>query len=343
MRRTSAIVAAGLSTTLLAACSSSGGSGGGGGGNTTSSVTPPGATVVTPPIVTPPTGTTTTPPPTARPTGGTTVQNTLASGAIVLVDPDQTAAIEGTRMGCCRAATAPEMQVRNNFLGGLDVSIKGELFYLKSADANADSASWSQTIPHNGTRRQTLTLWNAGKGGRNGLFQEEEGQRYHKVLGFHHADGYGNTVHGHSIIGEATSTQNMGLLSRQASYNGYYYANVSPASGGGVRNGSYVTGQMDMTADFDMGTVSGSANDVLVRNPGSLGAIDYGDTMTFAGTIAGSDIQGQMTSSLNALNGAEMDGAFYGNGAQEAAGAISNDGAWGAADGYFTVADPTAN
>lgn len=319
-----------LALSTMAGCSSSGGA----------AATSSAATSPTPPVVIPPTGGGTTPAP-ARGTGGTTVASAMNNGAILLVDNDKTASIEGHRLGGQTAAGGQDLQIRNNFLGGVDISIGGEIFYLKDADANADTSSWSQKL-RDGSGNQTLTFWNAGKGGREGLFQNEDGQKYHKIVGFHHTDATGSTKQGHAIVGTPTSRTYMDRLSRQVDYTGYYYANVNPTMMTAGAEAAYVTGELKMVADFDEGTVKGTAKEVLVRRPGSLGAINYGDRMTFDGFISGANIQGEVNSTYIGLDGAEVDGAFYGNGAQEAAGVISGTSATGVTEGYFTVYDPKA-
>lgn len=315
------------STLSLGAC----GGGGASGGATGASVPSGTAVGVTTKPATASTSTS------SRPTG-VTVQQAMESGTIFIGQnlSTQVAAASG---GNYQQSSLSSFQARNNFLGGVDISLDGEIFYLKKADFGADATSWSQTVG-TGKNARTLAIWNAGKGERPGLTTTQEGQKYHKIVGYHYIGADGENKRGHSIIGAPTPASNLSKLPRQISYDGYYVAKAIKSGASGT--GADIKGSLALTADFDRGTVQGRAREVLVKYQGSLGAINYGHTMSMSGSISGATYSGSVSSSLQQMNGAAVNGAFFGAGAQETAGTLTNSAVGTVTEGFFTATDPKA-
>lgn len=297
-------------------------SGSGGGSN---------AAAVPAPVVTNPAAPTQTP----SPKGGVTVAQRMGQGQIIVGHSVNAVAVESPNGNIpWKASQLEAFQIRNNFVGGVDVSINGKIFYLKTADQQNDGTSWSQSS--GGATPTVLALWNAGKGNREGLTSNQEGQFYHKIVGFHLIEPSGKNTRGHVIVGEQTPVANLSAIERKATYNGYYVTNAYGADPA-VTGTTSIKGGLQITADFDAGTVQGTATEVLVEAPGSLGPINFGNTMSFNGTMTGARYTGTMTSSQRNLSNATVNGAFYGAGAEETAGTIANTQAEAVTEGFFTA------
>lgn len=265
---------------------------------------------------------------------GPTIASTLDQGAIIVSDRDATTALRTIDGSNTASVGAPaSVQVRKNFVGGVDVSIEGDVVSLQDKHTGADATSWSRS-----GSGYSLALWNAGRGGRDGLFRNEQGQKYHKIIGYRHFDKSNDMLtRGHAIIGNQTSNAAMAKLTREIDYEGYFYANTAPAASPTEAKTGSIVGGLRMTADFDKGTVVGRSRTFEAKNPGDLGHLPTGDTMKFNGTISGSSYAGNINSTNAQLNGAAVNGAFYGAGAQETAGIISGQNASGTTEGYFTA------
>lgn len=225
------------------------------------------------------------------------------------------------------------LQIKNNYLGGVDVSIDGEAFYLKSGEREGDGRAWQQRTGVNETYKG-LTLWNAGKGGQDGLFEDAEGQVYHKIVGYDYGKGTSKRMRGHAILGEKTPVANMAKLPRQASYDGYFVLKSDP---------TVLNGGLTIKADFNKGTVNGSVAEVIITHPRALAPIASGSGMTFSGNITGATYTATSSSGVPALEGATVKGAFFGAGAQETAGTITNQvPGTNPVEGFFSAADPSA-
>lgn len=305
-----------ISTTALAGCSSSGG---GAAALTSATGTATGGGIA----------------PTVRPTGAT-ISSILDQGTIKVSNHNATTALRTFgRNGSTTVGAPANVQVRKNFIGGVDVSIEGDVVSLRGTDATSDTTSWNRTGPG-----YSLALWNAGRGGRDGLFRDEEGQVFHKILGYRHSDTRGSMVtRGHTIIGNQTSVGAMGNLPRTLTYDGYFYANTVPGANPSQANTGRSLGGLRVIANFDNGTVAGRSTSFQTENPGDLGPTASGDTLRFTGQIRGSSYRGNIASTNAYMNGATVNGAFYGAGAQETAGTISGQNGIGFTEGYFTASD----
>lgn len=313
------VLGIGLLASTLAACGSGGGS--------------------VPSVVTPVTGTTPAPTTTnkIRATGETIAQR-IESGQIAQAGSKNSTGIQLRPSDKSIQVVAPsKFQVRNNYVGGLDVSVEGDIVNLTETEIKPDLNSWGKTASG-----YSLALWNAGRGGREGLFRDEEGQKFHKIIGYRHQDTKTKALTlGHSIIGVQTPASAMKTLPRKIQYDGYFFANAMPGASPNERDAIGNVGGLRIDANFDTQKVVGKSTSFDVKGPTDLGAIASGDTMRFNGTISGTSYTGNIVSSQAQLNGAAIEGQFYGAGAQETAGVIRGQNAAGAVQGFFTASDST--
>lgn len=281
--------------------------------------------------------TTTTPNNKIRPTGQTIAQR-IEAGEIIQATSRNSTAIQIQQSGnLVEVVAPPKFQVRNNYVGGLDVSVEGDIVNLTKTEIKPDLNSWGKTASG-----YSLALWNAGRGGREGLFQDEEGQKFHKIIGYRHEDTSSKTLTlGHSIIGVQTPVSAMKTLPRKIQYDGYFFASAMPGASPKERDAIGTVGGLRIDANFDTQRVVGTSTSFDVKGPTDLGAIASGDTMKFNGTISGTSYTGNIVSSQAQLDGAAIQGQFYGAGAQETAGVIRGQNAAGAVQGFFTGSDST--
>lgn len=269
---------------------------------------------------------------------GETIAEYLKAGKIAQADSKSATGIQirGSD-GSALAAAPATFQVRNNYVGGLDVSVQGDIINLTQTEVKPDLNSWGKS----GTG-YSLALWNAGRGGREGLFRDEEGQVYHKIIGYRHDDTKDDVLTlGHSIIGIKTAASALPNLPRTIRYDGYFFANAMPGATPQERDTVGTVGGLRIDANFDTETVSGSSTSFDVKRPTDLGSLPSGDTLRFTGNINGTAYTGNIVSSQPQLNGATINGQFYGASAQETAGVIIGQNASGSTQGFFTATDTT--
>jgi C-lobe and N-lobe beta barrels of Tf-binding protein B len=241
----------------------------------------------------------------------------------------------------------PGATILKNIRGGYDVTIAGKTTSFGTSDQKGALDSWEQAQKDpagNGTV-YSMALWNAGKGNRAGIETEENGQTFHKILGYYVFDntGTGTRERGHFIVGNTTDPLRMALKTKTATYNGYFYTNVSPTTGTPPDQAMAVTGGLRMVADFDANTIQGQSTTFAIRQAGASDFNPAGYTLTLQpATINGNSFSGQMSSGYVFMNGAYT-GQFYGGNAQEAAGVLTGTNGVGLTEGFFTaVADPVA-
>jgi hypothetical protein len=244
--------------------------------------------------------------------------------------------------------------VKQNIAGGYDVYLFGErtspgqTFSFGYDDVKPGGDSWERAFKDPaGKTLYTVALWNAGKGGKDGVGNDQNGQTFHKILGYYAFD---NTTQdrnrGHVVFGNQTDPLAVDLKTKKATYDGYFYANISPAGGPPIDQSMAVNGGLRLTADFDANTISGQSTSFGVRNAGSSTFATRSDTVTFMpatirsganyGAEPGTMFSGQMTSSFAYMNGTYI-GTFYGGNAQEAAGTIVGTNSGGLTEGFFTT------
>lgn len=274
---------------------------------------------------------------TIRPTGQT-IAESIESGQIALADDQTSTGIQiNEDDNSVRVVAPPKFQVRNNYVGGLDVSVEGDIIALTGADTQSDLNSWGKS-----GRGYSLALWNAGKGGREGLFRDEEGQKFHKIIGYRHQDTRADMLTlGHSVIGVETPDSAMDNMPREVQYDGYFFANALPGATPGESDAVNTVGGLRIDADFETNTLVGRSTSFEVKGPTDLGAIATDDRLRFTGNISGTSYTGNISSSQAQLNGAAINGQFYGAGAQETAGIIRGQNAAGSAQGFFSASDNT--
>lgn len=231
--------------------------------------------------------------------------------------------------------------IRKNVLGAYDVTVAGKTTSLTYQDKRTDSTSWEQTqrSPTNDIV-YSLALWSAGKGGRDGLLTDENGQTFHKVLGYNVINnaGTGTRERGHFVVGNPTDPLvQMPLKTKTATYDGYFYVNILPSSGAVVENNMTASGGLTMVADFDKKTMSGQSTSFQVRDAGDYSPTTQNYDVVFKeGQITGNSFVGTVESTLSNMNGS-YSGQFYGGNAQEAAGVINGAGGGSLTEGFFSV------
>jgi C-lobe and N-lobe beta barrels of Tf-binding protein B len=241
----------------------------------------------------------------------------------------------------------PGATILKNIRGGYDVTIAGKTTSFGTSDQKGAPDAWEQAQkdPSGNGTIYSMALWNAGKGNRAGIETEENGQTFHKILGYYVFDntGTGTRERGHFIVGNATDPLRMALKNRTATYNGYFYTNVSPTGGPPPDQAMAVTGGLRMVADFDANTIQGQSTTFAVRQAGASDFVPASFTLQLQpATINGNSFSGQMTSGYMFMNGAYT-GQFYGGNAQETAGVLTGTNAPGLTEGFFTaVAEPAA-
>jgi C-lobe and N-lobe beta barrels of Tf-binding protein B len=232
-------------------------------------------------------------------------------------------------------------KIQKNLSGGYDVTIAGKTTSFGYADEKPSPDAWEQKQldPAGNGIVYSMALWNAGKGNRPGVETEENGQTFHKILGYYVFDntGTGTRERGHFIVGNATDPLRMGLKTRTATYNGYFYTNVTPVNGTPPSQAMAATGGLKMTADFDTDTMSGQSTSFQLRQPGAPDFVNQNYTVWLkSSTITGNTFDGQMDSNFAYMNGT-YSGQFYGGNAQEAAGVLVGSNSVGLTEGFFTV------
>lgn len=175
------------------------------------------------------------------------------------------------------------------------------------------------------------------------------GQGYAEVFGYQTnqvTDDGGYNIAGFSVVGAETRDSDLAAIPT-ATYSGRGRLNVRPQTGfeSNGESRTRVRGDLNMTANFGAGTISGRLENLTVQDPGAdrvdqIGAIllneSQFDVNGFAGTV--SVDQALSDDGVNLTRGG-YSGAFYGPVAEEVGGVIFgeyvDDGVTNNADGYF--------
>ena len=235
-------------------------------------------------------------------------------------------------------------------VSGSDINAPYASTTLQPSDAVSYSQdSWRQAWTSSSGTKYTMDLWNAGKGHREGLTQDEVGQTYHKILGYYINSENNNgalvqkQMRGHAIIGVATPDGALAARTRTATYDGYFFAHSMDKNGGSLTSPTQVRGGMQLKADFDANTISGRSTSFETQQ-GTGASVTQNKTITLNQTAIGSGgeaalYRGKITSDFAPLNGGDYAGRFFGPNAEETAGIISGDDGSAVAEGYFTAAE----
>ena len=274
-------------------------------------------------------------------TDGPTVGEALKGGAALSAGQYNATRITYDAKTGKSIAARPGATVQKNLRGGYDVTIAGKTTSLGYTDQKPSPDAWEQAQkdPAGNGVVYSMALWNAGKGNRAGIETAENGQTFHKILGYYVFDntGTGSRERGHFIVGDDTDPLRMGLKTKTATYNGYFYANVSPVTGTPPDQAMAATGGLKMTADFDKDTMSGQSTSFQIRDAGAPNFNDQNYTLWLKETtINGNFFSGTMDSNFAYMNGTYT-GQFYGGNAQEAAGVVSGSSNISLTEGFFTV------
>jgi hypothetical protein len=237
----------------------------------------------------------------------------------------------------------PGTTLQKNVLGGYDFTMNGKTTSFGYADQKQSPDAWEKIIKNpQGNAVYSLTLWNAGKGQRAGLETPENGQTFHKVVGYYVFDysGTGTRERGHFIIGNETDPMRMAAKTRTATYDGYFYSNIMPATGTPPDQALAVSGGMKFVADFDADKISGQSTSFNVREAGAPNFNAQNYTLWMKETaINGNFFSGTMDSNYIWMNGT-YSGQFYGGNAQEIAGVMTGVAGSGVNEGFFTGVTP---
>jgi hypothetical protein len=313
----------GVSVLALSAC----GSGGGGTGTTTPTQTFTGNPSIHDPL-----------------TDGPTVGDALKMGRV-----ETASASNGTRLVYDAAtqkttAKTPGMSLQKNVVGGYDFVLNGKMTSFGFADQKPNSTdSWEKTVKNpQGATVYSLALWNAGKGQRAGIETNENGQTFHKIIGYYLFD-YSNPnaptrERGHFIIGSETDLLRMAAKTRTATYDGYFYTNIMPVTGTPPDQALAVSGGMRFVADFDADRVSGQSTSFNIREAGAPDFYASNYTVTMQETaINGNAFSGNVASNYLWLPNGTYSGQFYGGNAQEIAGVMTGTTGVAIHEGFFTA------
>ena len=250
--------------------------------------------------------------------------------------------------------TAGYASVKQNLSGGYDIivlrqrSSPGLNFSVGYADEKSGGDSWEKiTKDLSGKTLYTTTLWNAGKGGIEGLGTDQNGQTFHKILGYFVYDhSKEERNRGHIVFGTETDPSRLDSKTKTATYDGYFYTNVSPTNGLPPEQAMAVTGGLRMVADFDANTISGQSTSFQLRQAGESSFNGQSNTVWLkptsirneasSGANPGVAYSGDLNSDFSYMNG-RYTGNFFGGNAQETAGTFSGENGDGITEGYFTT------
>lgn len=280
-------------------------------------------------------------------TDGPTVGAALENGSALTAGQTSATRITYDAKTKKSVMAAPGATIQKNLRGGYDVTIAGKTTSFGYSDQKPSADAWEQAQQDPGGNGvvYSMALWNAGKGNRAGVATEENGQTFHKILGYYVFDntGTGTRERGHFIVGNATDPLRMGLKTRTATYNGYFYTNITPVNGTPPDQAMAATGGLRMVADFDTNKMSGQSTTFDIRQPGAADFYSTGYTLWLQpADITGNTFTGTMNSNLTYMNGTYT-GNFYGGNAQEAAGVLTGATGISLTEGFFTaVAEPVA-
>jgi hypothetical protein len=278
-------------------------------------------------------------------TDGPTIGQTLRMGTA-----KSAGQYNGTRLVYSAATNTttsmrPGMTLQKNVLGGYDFTMNGNTTSFGYADQKQAPDAWEKVIKNpSGQAVYSLTLWNAGKGARAGVETEENGQTFHKVMGYYLFDysGTGTRERGHFVVGNETDPLRMATKTNTATYDGYFYSNVMPTTGQPPDQALAVSGGLRFVANFDTDTISGQSTTFNVREAGAPNFNPQNYTLWMQETaINGNFFSGQMDSNYIWMNGAYT-GQFYGGNAQEIAGVMTGTAGSGINEGFFTAVTPPA-
>ena len=297
-------------------------------------------------------GTTANPPPTSKNpsivdplTDGPTVGDALKGGTALSAGQYNATRITYDAKSGISGVARPSATIQKNLRGGYDVTIAGKTTSFGYSDQKPSPDAWEQAQkdPSGNGVVYSMALWNAGKGNRLGIETEENGQTFHKILGYYVFDntGTGSRERGHFIVGDDTDPLRMGLKTKTATYNGYFYANISPVKGTPPDQAMAATGGLKMVADFDKKTMSGQSTSFQIRDAGAPNFNPQNYTLWLKeSAINGNFFSGTMDSNFAYMNGTYT-GQFYGGNAQEVAGPLTGSTNISLTEGFFTaVAEP---
>lgn len=248
----------------------------------------------------------------------------------------------------------PIVTVRKNFIGGVDMDFDGRSVSLRDEEAVAGSHnSWLREYG-SGTTQFSLSLWNAGKGGREGLTQNEAGQNYHKIIGYDAISATDGRQRGHIVFGQQSALATVAKLERTATFEGYFNASIVPETLNSASKISSeaeaIAGGIELLADFDNNTISGYSTNISRRPSEGIEFkeevfdVQFEETQIKNDGAGGVIYTGNMSSTYEPINGAQYSGTFYGDQAQETAGVIqgattdSSTGDSHVVDGFFSAA-----
>lgn len=261
-----------------------------------------------------------------------------------------------TTDGRISTGDSPVVTVKKNFIGGVDLNFDGRKISLREEEAvsNSDDA-WFREYG-SGATKFSLALWNAGKGDRDALTENEAGQNYHKIIGYDASGATSTRQRGHFVFGQQSSLDNVAALEKTATFEGYFVTSVIPqrvtSAAGLTGEADAVSGGLELTANFDTNTISGSSTSVLRRPAGDIEFkeevfdIKFQETSIKNDGTGGVIYSGTLKSTFEPVNGAEYSGTFYGDKAQETAGVIRGNTTDGSAtigsgrvvDGFYSAA-----
>ncbi len=274
-------------------------------------------------------------------TDGPAVGQTLKSGGVLSAGQFNATRISYDAASQKSAQARPSATLQKNSRGAYDVTIAGKTTSFAYADEKSSGDAWEQVQrdPAGKGIVYSMTLWNAGKNARAGIESDENGQKFHKILGYYVFDntGTGSRERGHFVVGNQTDASRMALKTKTATYSGYFYSNITPSNGTPPDQSMAATGGLKMVADFDKKTISGQSTDFKVRDAGAPNFNDQSHTIWLKETaINGNFFSGKMDSNLGAMNGSYT-GQFYGGNAQEAAGVLTANTGGSLTEGFFTT------
>jgi hypothetical protein len=316
----------GASALLLTAC----GGGGGGGGTGTPTQTFTGNPSIHDPL-----------------TDGPTVGDSLKKGAVKTAGRNNGTRLVYDATSQTTTAKTPGMTLQKNVVGGYDFVMNGKQTSFGFVDQKGNSKdSWEKTIKNpQGATVYSLALWNAGKGDRAGIETSENGQTFHKVIGYYMFD-YSNPnaptrERGHFIIGNETDLLRMAAKTKKATYDGYFYTNIMPVNGTPPDQALAVSGGMRFVADFDTDRVSGTSTSFNIREAGAPDFYSANYNLTMNETaITGNSFNGTIGSNYIWLPNGTYAGQFYGGNAQELAGVMTGSTGVAIHEGFFTAVTP---
>ncbi|MCT7375813.1 transferrin-binding protein-like solute binding protein [Chelativorans salis] len=222
---------------------------------------------------------------------------------------------KGVRMqdGVWSDVTAPNLTIKKNDEGGVDVSVDGIEVSYSASDLSDDGYGWQQG---------DFGLYTRSADSAEDALAGKAAYDHHQVWSYFWSTGEG-ALNGLAVIG--TETKASALTSEAtATYSGYAHADLY-TKGSDSFDRERVRGALDMTARFDEGKISGSISSLQdrVTDDTIAGSVSMNET-----DIDGNAFSGSLTPDA-ALAGVVGDfegnyaGKFYGPGGEEVGGVLS--------------------